>query len=334
VKRPLWVHLSAAFLAGTASTTSLTEAEGFPYTVAAGDSLTSLAERFYGRVELEKVLVAANHLDGAGPLSPGMRVEIPAVSFHRAKAGDTWASVAALYFADERRAEALARANDTLPWAPMRPGAEVLVPYPLRYVVVDGDTAASIAYQFLEARDDALVVDRFNQLRGESPRPGDVLLLPIASLRLTDAGREAARASIELLRAEDAGDARDLQARAAEQIPAMQAELRRGEWIAAVARANALLGDESTSDDQVAALQRGLLEAYAALGATSLAAVACADWRRADPDAELDPIDMSPKLLRACAETASSFRPSNDRAAPSPPSSASPRAPVREEPRP
>jgi LysM repeat protein len=298
--RSLGAVATASAIGGFVSLESIEPAHGFPYSVAPGDTLTSIAERFYGRVELEKVLVVANYLEGAGPLRPGMRLEIPAVGYHRAEKGETWATIATEWFADGERAEALARANDTLPWAPLRPGAEVLVPYPLRYVVRDGDTIQSIAYRFLERRDDAIVLDRFNRLRGEMPRPGETILVPVPSLRLTDEGREAARRGLALTRSEDAGDAHDVQARADEELPALAAELRRGEWVMALARGNALLGDGSLSDDQAALVHRGLLEAYAAMGATALAASACAEWRRADPDAKLDPIDLGPKLLSAC----------------------------------
>ena len=35
------------------------EASAFPYTAQRGDTLAEMAERFYGKVEMEKVLVAA-----------------------------------------------------------------------------------------------------------------------------------------------------------------------------------------------------------------------------------------------------------------------------------
>jgi hypothetical protein len=41
--------------------------------------LAQIAERSYGRVEMEQLLVAANGLDAGGgiPIVPGMRLEVP-----------------------------------------------------------------------------------------------------------------------------------------------------------------------------------------------------------------------------------------------------------------
>jgi hypothetical protein len=45
---------------------------------------------------------------------------------------------------------------------------------------------------------------------------------------------------------------------------------------------------------------RQLTEAYVALDAVGLAATSCAEWRKADPGATLDPIELSPKIMGAC----------------------------------
>jgi nucleoid-associated protein YgaU len=130
-------------------------AAAFPHVLAPGETLAKVAERVYGRVELEQVLVAANGLDlpGAGPTLPGMRLEVPAVSYHRASSGDTWEDLAARLLGDRRRADILARANDALVWVQPAPGRELVVPYNLRYVVKPGDSTMTIAYRFLGKRD-------------------------------------------------------------------------------------------------------------------------------------------------------------------------------------
>ena len=55
-----------------------------------------IAETTYGRVEMERVLVAANGLDAGGgiPIVPGMRIEIPALGHRRVGAGETWSGLA------------------------------------------------------------------------------------------------------------------------------------------------------------------------------------------------------------------------------------------------
>jgi hypothetical protein len=62
---------------------------------------------------------------------------------------------------------------------------------------------------------------------------------------------------------------------------------------------------------ETAAVQKALTEAYAALDAIGLAATACSAWREADPTLVLDPVEQSPKILRACLgpATVGSHRP-------------------------
>ncbi len=285
-------------------------ASAFPHVLVPGETLADVASHVYGRVELEQVLVAANGLDlgGPGAVVPGTRIEVPVVGYHRVTRGDTWEKLAARYLGDEKRAEVLARVNDALIWVPPSPGRELIVPYNLRYVVKGGDSTMTIAYRFLGKRDDAWVIDRYNRLDGHPVDRGDVLLVPLSDLPLSDAGREEATEVTGLARGAKAGITHDAQEIADTELPELSARLRDGRWLEAVAKGNELLGYGDLADPQLAAIHRVLLEAYVALEAGALATNACAEWRRADPDAELDPVWISPKLLKACADAAASRR--------------------------
>lgn len=297
--RPLAIGVLAGLVLAVVATRARV-AGAFPYAVHPGDTAASLAERFYGRIELEAIVVAANRLDDRVPLSPGMRIDIPAVGFHRVAPGATWKGLAEEFLADPARAEALALANESEPWDPPKPGREIVLPYPLQYVAREGDTVQSLAYRFLGHRDAGATIDRFNRRSGSPIAAGDVVLLPIASLRLTDEGREMARRGAARAQSEDGGDARDAQVQVAQELPALEGELRRGEWLAVIVRGNQFAAGGALSDEQASRVHRALLEAYVALGEGGLAARACEEWRRAEPEARLDPIDHSPKLLRAC----------------------------------
>ncbi|APR86071.1 Hypothetical protein A7982_11420 [Minicystis rosea] len=65
------------------------DAAAFPHVVKKGETLAAIAERTYGRVQMEQILVAANGLDAGGgiPIVAGMRLEVPAVGHHRVSAG-------------------------------------------------------------------------------------------------------------------------------------------------------------------------------------------------------------------------------------------------------
>jgi len=61
-----------------------------------------------------------------------------------------------------------------------------------------------------------------------------------------------------------------------------------------------VLGLGDLARPQLALVNRYLTEAYVALDATGQAESACTAWRDADPAAELDPIELSPKIIKAC----------------------------------
>ena len=278
------------------------DADAFPHIVQTGESVAQIAERMYGRVELERVIVAANALDQrrGSTLLAGMRLELPAVGYHKVLPGDTWQSVAAVLLGDERRGDVLAHVNDSHPWLKPAIGREIVIPYNLRYVAGAGDTTQSVAYRFLERRDDAWVIASYNHLSRARLRQGEVLLVPLTDLALTEVGKRAALTAGALIRSEGGGAAREAQRRAEAELPRLAQDVRRGHYIEAVARGAALLAVEGLSEPQLAATHRLLTEAYVALDAHGQGVTACANWRKHDPDASLDPIELSPKILAVC----------------------------------
>ena len=278
----------------------------FPHVVQVGESAASVAERVYGRVDLERIIIAANRLDGlsGSQLVAGMWLDVPAVSHHQVAPGETWSSMAAQLLGAADRGVFLAQQNGAEPWLQPAPGREVVLPYNLRYVVSAGDTTDALAYRFLGRRDRAWMIAVYNGLKDGSLHHGDVLLIPLVELELTDAGKREAADAGALVRTQGAGEVRAAQQRADAEMPLLVADVRHGHYVAAVARGAALLGAGMLSKRQVADVTRQLTEAYVALGATGLAATACAQWRLADPSSTLDPLLVSPKIIRACAGAA------------------------------
>jgi len=279
---------------------SSADADAFPYVVRSGESLAQIAETMYGRVELERVIVEANGLGGRSRVVSGMRVEVPATAYHRVKPGETWHSVAAARLGGSFRGGVLARLNQAEPWVPPEVGREIVVPYPLRYVANRGDTTQSVAYRLLGRRDEAWVVALYNRLDRAQLRQGEIVLVPLTDLRLTDNGRQAARYAGMLMGAEAGGEARTAQQQAEKSLPVLAEDVRRGRYIAAVQRGAGLLAAGGLSEPQLADVYRLLTEAYVALEAVGLAATTCAAWGKHDSGRELDPIDISPKIMRVC----------------------------------
>jgi len=278
------------------------EAAAFSVIATSGDTLAVLAQRVYGRGETERVLAAANGLERVGslPLPAGTRLEVPTVTYRRVARGETWAELGAALLGAPERGAALSFANGSKPWLPPAEGAEILVPYNLHVIAEPGDTLSSLAKRYFGSERRAWMLAEYNGQKDVALSPGQLVLLPISDLTLTEAGREAARAALELWSGLG-GEAREQQAAAAEELPTLLANVRAGRYVESVAQGMTLLAGSALTLPQRAAVQRQLLEAYAALGASGRAADACREWRRAAPQAKLDPRELSPKLLAACS---------------------------------
>ncbi len=274
----------------------------FTHVVQKGETLAGIAERLYGRIQYEGIIVHANALDACGgtPIIAGMRLEIPAVSHRRVSVGETWATIAKELLGDERRGEVLAQVNGGKPWVPPEIGAEIVIPYNLRFIVRQTDTIVSIASRFFADKESAWMLDRYNDIDGHALRRGDVVLVPLTDLPLTDAGKAEASPSEAATRSEAAGAAREAQRKTAAELPMLFGEVRGGHYLDAIIRANRLLALGELSQPQVADINRVLVEAYVALDAVGLAASACSNWRKADTTVTLDPLLLSPKIVSAC----------------------------------
>src|SRR5258706_4105643 len=252
-------------------------ATAFTHTVQKNETLAQIAERTYGRIQYEKILVAANALDaqGGSPIVAGQRLEVPALDHYRINASDTWPGLAKQLLGDSERSVVLAQANDTMPWIPPSEGAEIIVPYNLRYIANQTDTIVTITQKFTGEKDKAWIFDQYNHLKGQPVRRGDVILVPLTSLPLTEAGQAEAAASDATLRSQAAGALRDAQRKAESEMPLLLGDVRGGRYVDAVTRGGKLLALGELTKPQLALIHRQLTEAYAALDASGLAAASC-----------------------------------------------------------
>lgn len=282
------------------------EAGAFTHLVVPGDTLASIAEKYYGRIQFERLLVAANFLDARGgtPIVRGMRLEVPALGHRRVVGGETWETLASELLGAPWRQDVLSVANGSSPWLPPEVGSEIVVPYNLRVVVAEGEQLVTLSYRHLGDANKAWVLDRYNGLDGKKPSQGDVLLIPLTDLPLTDAGREAASRAAGQGCSEASGSVRQTQLRIQQELPALVADLRAGRYVEAVARGTRFVASGALTEPQRALVEQKLTEAYVALDATGLASAACAEWRKRDRRARLDPALTSPKIIAACERAA------------------------------
>lgn len=295
----------APFAALLAAVVLASPVAAFVHVVQPGETLAAIADRYYGRVQLERHLVAANSLDlqGGVPMVPGTRLEVPAVGHRIVRKGDSWEALAAELLGSPKRGVTLALANDASPWIAPHEGADLLVPYNLRIVLRDADTLVRIAERFYGDGGKAWLLDGYNGLGGKTPGRGDALLVPLVDLPLTAEGRKAALGSLSRAEGEGEEDLRRAQRSIRAELPALLADVRQGRYVDAVVRGTRFLATPRLPRPARALIHRQLLEAYAALGSFGAAQAACAAWLEAAPDSTLDSTWLSPKLLRACEAT-------------------------------
>ncbi|MBK6692780.1 MAG: LysM peptidoglycan-binding domain-containing protein [Myxococcales bacterium] len=292
----------AVTAAWVAASVNATPAAAFPRVVQAGDSLASIATRAYGDAKAEGVVAAANGLDAEGGVAPvpGMRLEIPAPTYHRVGAGETWPAIAKVALGAETRSDVLARANGTVPWIAPERGTEVVIPYVLAVVATDADRLDTLAKRFWGDANRAWELAAYNGRKDEPVKRGDVLLVPLPSLVLSERGKADYKESLREAAASGDGTVLEAQRRLDLEAAEMQPLLRSGRYVEVVERANRAIGSGLLVDKKEAAFQRALVVAYVALAAPDAAARACARWRGLDKDARLDAARTSPKVRAAC----------------------------------
>jgi tetratricopeptide (TPR) repeat protein len=267
------------------------------HVVEPGETLASIAQLYFGDPKKERALRLENLLTSEDArIAPGMRLQIPFVTFHKVVTGETWASLAAKFYGDERRAAALRYVNRGRGDAPDE-GAELLIPPALLYVSEGNEPLPKLARSLLGKQKGAVYLMRlFNPGLGKKTEKGVYLLVPRADLRLSTAGRERVIAAGIVASTE--GDVRDRQARVASDLPVLVEHVRDGRFIEAIVLGNHLLGLGELTGNQALTIHRSLGTAYVALDRHDLALMAFRAALELQPDLELDSLRTSPRVQK------------------------------------
>jgi S-formylglutathione hydrolase FrmB len=70
------------------------------YTVVAGDTLSGLAQRFYGDAELDRLIAGASGIAESAVINAGQRLIIPRITRHTVATGDTLSALAVRFYGD------------------------------------------------------------------------------------------------------------------------------------------------------------------------------------------------------------------------------------------
>jgi hypothetical protein len=296
--KPTYYRILALLLASLAAPS----AAAFPHVVQPGDTLARIAQRYYGKLQLERVLSTANALDGArgGALFPGMILEIPALTYVTVGAEDTWKSLAQEHLGHEDRSFLLAEINGQKPWIDPELGQIVRLPYNLSFRASGDESLATLAYRFLGSTKHASRLVTYNSLSEDGPEKGQVLLIPLSDLTLTSEGQAAARlAASHLL--EQGESERYLRQKTSDQaLREVALDVRAGRYIAALEKGIRLLEAGQLPEPSRAEVHRLLLETFVALGSVAAARTSCQSYLDLVTEPELDPLLVSPKILEAC----------------------------------
>lgn len=274
----------------------------FPYIVRQGDSLARIAQRMYGDPHLESVLATANALDRMGgmPLTPGMRLDVPADMSFKAQRGDTWATLAERWLGAESHAAELASANQGVPWVPPEAGQTVRVFAVLTHIAGPRDFVSAVAKRYGMDPKTSWKLATYNQHSGDDLAPGELIYIPLAHLSLSDEARALLAETSEAgMRAAAADIATRPQPEEAHEL---LRRLRAGEWAGAIELAQRFARVPGAGGASARALgYRTLLEAYASSGELARARGACSGWKQ---NAKVDPSAtwLSPQLRALCAE--------------------------------
>jgi nucleoid-associated protein YgaU len=156
------------------------------YTVVAGDTLRSIAQRFYGDENQWPRIFNANRDQISNPdvIQVGWVLTIPGFRPYAVKAGDTLRSIAQGFYGDENQWPRIFNANRDQIDDPnlIFPGQILRIPTDELYTVKAGDTLRSIAQQFYG--DENQWPRIFDENRDQIDDPnvisvGQVLLIPL-----------------------------------------------------------------------------------------------------------------------------------------------------------
>lgn len=270
----------------------------YSHAVQEGDTLASIAQRYYADPTRESVLREANRMKGTSEnaLIPGTWIFVPTVSFYRVGKDETWKSIASRFYGREARAAALIDANEGNRRVQPDEGAELLVPYPLRHIVAPGETLSKIAKLYMP--DTPISLKRLRQFNpGARIERGQVVLVPLFNLRL--AGEGQAEASAVFRQAAGGGAAKLAQDEVEAALPDLIRENQEAEFAEAVALGNRLLGATALTSTQAVTIQKELGVAYVALERTDLAEASFRAALALQPNLELDTVRTSPRVLEA-----------------------------------
>lgn len=148
------------------------------HTAQEGETTASLAKHYYGTAWKAVYLRTHNTLK-SDALSAGQVIELPSSYVYKARAGDSYASIAKRRMFSAKRYPALLQFNGLRENSPLSVGKELILPFHLFHFVQEGDSLSKIAVQYYRTRKLARTLREYNGLESNALDVGQKIVVPI-----------------------------------------------------------------------------------------------------------------------------------------------------------
>ncbi len=118
------------------------------HTVAAGETLSALALRFYGEAELYRLIATASGVTNPNVINVGQRLVMPDFTRYTVVAGDTLSGLASRFYGDAELDWLIAGASGIAESDRITVGQRLIIPDITRHRVVAGDTLSALAARY------------------------------------------------------------------------------------------------------------------------------------------------------------------------------------------
>ncbi|HEY3806062.1 MAG TPA: LysM domain-containing protein [Kofleriaceae bacterium] len=175
---------SLAIVIALAATAHAQEAADVSYRVKQGDTIELVAAEFYGDHAKTAVFIAEeNKLKPPYKIYPGERLKVPVTREIATSKGDNFASLAAQWLGDDKRAPFLADANHMQPTDALPTGTVLVVPFAVAYVAQGSEPLVVVATAFYGDPKQAEALRAYNGLDRNALDKGESILIPSLHVR-------------------------------------------------------------------------------------------------------------------------------------------------------
>ena len=148
------------------------------HTVLAGETLPTLALRFYGDADLDRLSATASGITDPAVVDVGQRLAFPDFTRYKVVAGDTLSALAARFYGDAQLHRLIATASGIADPDVIHVGQQLIVPEITRHTVVAGDTLSALAARFYgDASLYPLIAKANGVANPNAIHPGQVLVI-------------------------------------------------------------------------------------------------------------------------------------------------------------